>query len=153
MQEALAQAAQAEKAGEIPIGAVLVRHGVVLAAAHNTREQDKNPLEHAEIVALRLAAKAIGDWRLTDCTLYVTMEPCPMCLGALFQARVGRLVYGASDDKRLQETPDLLLASLSSRGTQSLTSNNHTLQITGGVLATECAQILKDFFAARRIEK
>jgi len=147
---ALDQAKLAACLGEVPIGAILVRGEQILAQTHNTREQTKNPLHHAEIQALEIAAKAQGDWRLNDCTLYVTLEPCPMCLGALFQARMARLVFGCFDEKREREflpgkniIPNL-------RGLESLTSNNHTLTITGGVIADECAQNLRDFFAERR---
>src|SRR5688572_28978876 len=105
MKAALAEAKAAFDAGEVPIGAVLVKNGTTLARAHNTREQSKNPLHHAEIQVLEEAARILGDWRLTDCELYVTVEPCPMCLGALFQARVGKLFFGCYDDKRAPEHP------------------------------------------------
>ncbi len=150
MSLALAQAKQAASLGEVPIGAIIVRGDQILAQTHNTREQTKNPLHHAEIQALEIAAKAQGDWRLNDCTLYVTLEPCPMCLGALFQARMDRLVFGCYDDKResgfMAEKP--IIANL--KGLTSLTSNNHTLSLTGGIRADECAKLLKDFFAERR---
>lgn len=158
MQKALGEAQLAAAQGEVPIGAVLVREGTLIAAAHNTREADQSPLEHAEIRVLRAGAKLLNNWRLIDCTLYVTLEPCPMCLGALFQARVGRVVFGAFDDKRLQDAAHLYLPSLKQRlfeaapaSELSLQSNNHTLCISGGILENDCAQILKDFFARRRI--
>ncbi len=152
MRRALALAEQAQACGEIPVGALLVKNGAVVAEAYNTREADGNPLHHAEIRVLSEAAKIWGDWRLSDCDLFVTLEPCPMCLGALFQARVRRLVFAAFDTKRLA-APDF--ASLQHRLTQpegagAMTVNNHTLQIRGGLLAKESAALLKDFFARRR---
>lgn len=97
MRLALEEADRALEQGEVPVGAVIVREGEVIARAHNTREQDKNPVGHAEINAIRQAAQALGDWRLTGCTLYVTLEPCGMCAGAIGQARLGRVVFGAYD--------------------------------------------------------
>lgn len=150
MSLALAQAKLAGSLGEVPIGAIIARGDQILAQTHNKREQTKNPLHHAEIQALEIAAKIQGDWRLNDCTLYVTLEPCPMCLGALFQARIGRLVFGCYDDKRESSfmAEKTLIPNL--KGLESLTSNNHTLSMTGGIMADECAKLLKDFFAERR---
>lgn len=154
MRAALNEAEHAAAAGEVPIGAVVVCGDKIIARAHNTREGGKNPLRHAEIAALEGAARVKGDWRLNDCDLYVTCEPCPMCLGALFQARVGRLVFGCSDDKRLSEPGAIphLLPSLDSvrEVPLRLKSNNHIIDIRGGVLAPACTALLKDFFAARR---
>lgn len=160
MHLALAEAERAATLGEVPVGAVVVLDDVVIASAYNTRECDKDPLAHAEIKALRIAAQKIGDWRLDACALYVTLEPCPMCLGALFQARVGELYFGAFDEKRAAQNVSAernALPSLQDRfGDTShesplrLTSNNHTLTILGGVLQTKCSALLKSFFKSRR---
>jgi tRNA(adenine34) deaminase len=152
MQEALHEAKLAFDAGEIPIGAVIVRQDQIIARAHNTRQQSRNPLHHAEIIVLEEAAKQIGDWRLNDCTLYVTLEPCPMCLGALFQARVGKLFFGCHDDKRDVTTfkNDLHRIFPNLKDTSELSSNNHSLAISGGILEIQCSKILKDFFASKR---
>lgn len=142
MRLALQEAAQAAAAGEAPIGAVIVRGGHVLAAAHNQREQLHDPTAHAEMIALTQAAAALRSWRLTGCTLYVTLEPCPMCAGAIVQARVPRVVYGAADPKA--GAVDSLYQLLSD------SRLNHSAEITRGVLAEECGQVLRDFFRARR---
>jgi tRNA(adenine34) deaminase len=142
MRLALAEAARAGELGEVPVGAVLVRDGVELARGHNRRESDADPTAHAEVVALRAAARAAGGWRLEGATLYVTLEPCAMCAGALVNARVARLVYAARDPKAgfcgtlgdITQDPRL----------------NHRLAVTAGVLAEECGQQLRVFFAARR---
>lgn len=142
MREALAEAKRAAAVGEVPIGAVVVRDGKVIARAHNRRELDQDPSAHAEFSALREAARTLGRWRLTDCTVYVTLEPCPMCAGLMVNARVGRCVYGAADPKggalgslyRLQDDRRL----------------NHTFPVTRGVLADECAALLKGYFASMR---
>lgn len=145
MQQALLEAQKAAVAEEVPIGAVLVRDGEIIARAHNTREQSRNPLNHAEMILLEQAGWQEGNWRLNDTTLYVTLEPCPMCLGALFQARVGRLVFGCADPKREQ---DSWFKNLNQEMT--LKANNHVLKITGGILEQECSVIMKDFFKSRR---
>ena len=142
MREALEEAAQAAEVGEVPVGAVVVHRGQVIARAHNRRELDQDPTAHAEILALRDAAEQLGAWRLEGCTLYVTLEPCFMCAGAVVNGRVERLVFGASDPKAgavgsLADVP----------GDQRL---NHRPEVRGGVLAEPCGQILRDFFAARR---
>lgn len=142
MQEALEEAEQAALVGEVPVGAVIVHRGQVIARAHNRRELDGDPTAHAEILALREAAEALGSWRLEGCTLYVTLEPCFMCAGAVVNGRVERLVFGAFDPKAgavgsLADVP----------GDQRL---NHRPEVTGGVLAEDCGRILKAFFAARR---
>jgi len=142
MQSALAEARLAASKGEVPIGAIIVQNEQVIARAHNLRETTKNPLHHAEILSLEAAAKHLGNWRLEDSIIYVTLEPCPMCLGALLQARVGTLVYGCDDDKLTNE----------SRKSQ-VSGNNHTIQIIRGIMKEECSQVLKDFFKARREEK
>lgn len=154
MNAALIEAQKAFEKNEVPIGAVVVCDNHIIARAHNTREQDKNPLHHAEIKALQVAAQKKQDWRLNDCDLYVTLEPCPMCLGALYQARVRKLIVGAMDPKREENvatqnlTPNLL--ELISQN-KKVFSNNHSLEeIVLGVLEEPCAQILKDFFKSRR---
>lgn len=147
MREALTEAKKATKKEEIPIGSLLVEEDRVIARAHNTREESKNPLHHAEMIVLEEAGKKVKDWRLNQTTLYVTVEPCLMCLGALLQARVGRLVFGCADPKRKGES-NLQIPSLSK--TSTLSANNHTLQITGGILEEECRHQLQDFFKTRR---
>jgi len=142
MELALRQAREAAVLGEAPIGAVLVYDGEVVAEAHNRRETDRDPVAHAELLAIRQAAQRLGRWRLSGCTLYVTLEPCLMCAGALVLARLDRLVYGAADPKagavvslyRVLEDERL----------------NHRVEVTGGVLAERCGALLSDFFRARR---
>ena len=142
MREALRQAARAEEAGEVPVGAVIVREGRIIARAFNQVEQLKDATAHAEMLALTQAEEIAGDWRLTDCTLYVTKEPCPMCAGAMVHTRLARVVFGASDPKggaaggaiNLLQFPTL----------------NHHCKITGGVREPECRMLLKDFFSAQR---
>ncbi|HEY2738933.1 MAG TPA: tRNA adenosine(34) deaminase TadA [Thermoanaerobaculia bacterium] len=142
MREALAEAERAAVIGEVPIGAVVVRGGEVIGRGHNRRETDGDPLAHAELLAIREAARWMGGWRLTECTLYCTLEPCPMCAGALVNSRVERLVYGAADPKagwcgtlgNLVQDPRL----------------NHRLEVTAGVLAEESAALLRGFFASLR---
>lgn len=142
MDRARSQAKAAADAGDVPVGAVVVRDGEVVAQAHNRREADQDPTAHAELLALREAAAATGSWRLEGCTLYVTLEPCPMCAGAVVLARVRELVFGASDPKAgavgsLYDIPrDPRL--------------NHLVEVTGGVLARECGADLTRFFRARR---
>ena len=161
MQQALEEARKAFDQGEIPIGAILACKDQVIARAHNTREQDKSPLSHAEIKVLQDGAKQKGDWRLNDCDLYVTLEPCPMCLGALFQARVGRLFVGALDQKRNETSGDSTspdfpgLSSFFKLSSEvgpyfKLSSNNHNLHVYFPILEKKCADILKDFFQGRR---
>jgi tRNA(adenine34) deaminase len=147
MQMALDQAQKAFDQGETPIGCVIVENNHIIATAFNTREQDKSPLAHAEIKALLLATQTKDNWRLTDATVYVTLEPCPMCLGAILQARVKNLVFGCTDEKR-QITTDTIFPSLKNKA--KLTDNNHTLTITGGILAKETSQLIQDFFKKRR---
>jgi len=142
MLEAIAEGRAAGEQGEVPVGAVLVVDGRIVARAHNLRETTGDPLAHAELLALQAGARALGSWRLDGATLYVTVEPCPMCAGALVQARVSRLVYGVRDfkagaagtlfdlvrDKRL----------------------NHRLEVTDGILEEECRSLMRDFFQQRR---
>ena len=145
MEEAIELARQAGKAGEIPVGSVVVRDGKILGRGLNTRESRRDPTLHAEIMALREAAHAIGNWRLENCTLYVTLEPCPMCAGALVQARIPELVFGCEDPKAgacgtLYDIPrDSRL--------------NHRILVRKGILREECARILRDFFQARRQQR
>jgi tRNA(adenine34) deaminase len=142
MRLALVEAAAAQAHDDVPIGAVVVRDGVVIARRHNERELTGDPTAHAEVLALRDAAAVVGHWRLLDCTLYVTLEPCVMCAGALVNARIGRVVYGATDPK--------------AGGVESLYQVctderlNHRPPVSSGVLGPECGALLKAFFAARR---
>ena len=142
MEIALEQAHRAREAEEVPIGAVIVKDRVLIAKAHNQVETLKDPTAHAEIIAITQAANAVGDWRLEDCTLYVTKEPCPMCAGAIVNSRIARVVWGADDPKRggaasrfsILESADL----------------NHRPEFTHGVSEELCSALLKDFFKARR---
>jgi tRNA(adenine34) deaminase len=142
MREALAEARRAAEIGDVPIGAVVVRGGEVIGRGYNRREADRDPLAHAELLAIREAARQMGGWRLTGCTLYSTLEPCPMCAGALVNSRIERLVYGAADPKagwcgtlgNLVQDPRL----------------NHRLEVTAGVLAEESTALLRGFFASLR---
>ena len=145
MEMALAQAEAAREIDEVPVGAVIVKDGVVLAAAHNGREQLRDPTAHAEMVAITQAAASIDSWRLERCTLYVTLEPCPMCAGAILQARVSHLVYGAEDPKAgaVNSLYQLL-------GDSRL---NHQVEVTRGVLADRCGRLLSDFFRQKRLLK
>ena len=142
MRMALTEAERAMEAEEVPVGAVIVRGNQVIAAAHNQRETLADPTAHAEMIAITQAASALGDWRLTECTLFVTLEPCPMCAGAILQARIPHVVFGALDPKAGSVTS--LYQLLEDRRL------NHTASVTGGVLAEECGRLLRDFFAAQR---
>ena len=142
MQEALGEARAAAAGGEVPIGAVLVHDGKILARSGNRTIRDNDPTAHAEMVVLREAARLLGNYRLADTTLYVTIEPCSMCAGAIIQARVPRLVYGADDPK-----------GGAVRSCFEILSNprlNHQVEVTAGILAADCATILQSFFAERR---
>ncbi|MBE3126086.1 MAG: tRNA adenosine(34) deaminase TadA [Acidobacteria bacterium] len=141
MKAALQEAAKAAMAGEVPVGAVVVRAGRIVARGHNKPIENSDPTAHAEIVALRKAAGKAGNYRLPDCDLYVTVEPCAMCLGALVQARIRRLVFGALDPKA---------GAVSSIMKFPFERANHRPEIVGGILADECAKRLRDFFRARR---
>ncbi|HYK35129.1 tRNA adenosine(34) deaminase TadA [Alloacidobacterium sp.] len=142
MQEALEEARLAAAAREVPIGAVVVKQGKIIARGQNRVLRDVDPTAHAEIVAIRAAAYAIGNYRLLDCELYVTLEPCAMCAGAMIHARLARIVYGAADPKagavgsvlEVMNHPKL----------------NHKMPVTAGILGEECGAILKDFFRTRR---
>lgn len=142
MREALAEARAAAAVGEVPIGAVVVRAGEIVARAHNRRELDQDPSAHAEFLALCAAAQALGRWRLFDCTVYVTLEPCCMCAGLMVNARVGRCVYGATDVKAGA------LGSLYDLNADSRL--NHRFNVTAGVLADECREVLSGYFAGLR---
>lgn len=142
MRLALALAREAARLGEVPVGAVVLCEGRLVAQAYNLRETLEDPTAHAERVALTLAGRALGSWRLDGCTLYVTLEPCPMCAGAIILSRLQRVVYGADDPKagacrslyRLVDDPRF----------------NHRAEVVGGVLADECGQVLREFFRERR---
>ena len=142
MREALDEAEKAFAKGEVPIVAVIVKDGEVIARTHNLRETFHDPTAHAEILAIRMAGESLGGWRLSGTTLYVTVEPCPMCAGALVQARVDRLVYGAEDPKgwagkavaEIADNPGL----------------NHRVEIIGGIMEEECREIMRRFFQERR---
>jgi tRNA(adenine34) deaminase len=142
MRAAIAEADRAAALGEVPIGAVVVRGSEVVGRGHNRREVDRDPLAHAEMLAIAEAARALGGWRLVGCTMYVTLEPCAMCAGALVNSRVERLVFGAADPKAgycgslgdLVRDPRL----------------NHRLEVAGGVLAEECGRLLSAFFQGLR---
>jgi tRNA(adenine34) deaminase len=141
-QEALAEARAGAAAGEVPIGAVLVHNGTILARSGNRTIRDCDPTAHAEIIVLREAARLLGNYRLAEATLYVTIEPCSMCAGAIVQARVPRLVYGADDPKggAVRSCFEIL----------SHQRLNHQVEVTGGILAADCAAIIQSFFAERR---
>jgi tRNA(adenine34) deaminase len=142
MARALELAREARNMGEVPVGALVARGGRIIAQAHNLRETLHDPTAHAERLALTWAGQAVGTWRLDECTLYVTLEPCAMCAGAIVHSRIARLVYGAVDPKagaceslfRLVSDPRL----------------NHRVPVTSGVLAVECGEVLKEFFQERR---
>ncbi len=142
MQMALSEAKAAYAAQEVPVGAVIVRNGAIIASAHNQREMLHDPTAHAEMIAITQAAEAMGDWRLQDCILYVTLEPCPMCAGAIVQSRLPCIVYGTTDPKAgachslFNITQDERL--------------NHRAEVLGGVLEQECKSILQEFFREQR---
>ena len=143
MKEALKQAKKAYALGEVPIGCVIVHEGKIIGRGYNRRNTDKNTLAHAEITAINKASKVIGDWRLEECTLYVTLEPCQMCAGAIVQARIPEVVMGCMNPKagcagsilNILEMPQF----------------NHQVKVTRGILEAECSQILKTFFEELRI--
>lgn len=145
MTEALRQATRAYQQGEVPVGAVIVREGRIIARAYNQVELLKDATAHAEMLALTMAESVVGDWRLTDCTLYVTKEPCPMCAGAVVHCRLNRVVFGAPDPKGG--------AAGSAVNLLQFPTLNHRCEISGGVRAEDCAGLLRSFFAERRAEK
>jgi tRNA(adenine34) deaminase len=142
MNEALALARQAAAAGEVPVGAVVVKDGAVIGRGHNHPVAAHDPTAHAEVVAMRDAAAHLGNYRLVDCALYVTLEPCTMCAGAIMHARLGRVVYGAADPKAgaCGSVVNLFAES----------RLNHHAVVVGGVMADEAGKLLQDFFSARR---
>lgn len=142
MADALILAREAAAAGDVPVGAVIVRDGRVIARGANRTVRDQDPTGHAEIIAIRAAAQALGSWRLEGCTLFVSLEPCAMCAGAIVLARLTRVVFGAWDEKAgmAGSVGDLL------RHPQL----NHRPEVTGGVMAEECGALLREFFGARR---
>src|SRR5579863_7154976 len=144
MLQAIGEAKRAEAIGEVPIGCVVVDDlsGQIIGRGHNRRETDRDPTAHAEMLALREAARVRGHWRLIDCTLYVTLEPCPMCAGALVNARVPRLIYGC-DDPKAGAVKTLFQLCQDAR-------LNHRVDVQAGVMAEQCAQLLQDFFRAQR---
>jgi tRNA(adenine34) deaminase len=142
MREALRQAKRAFEAEEVPVGAVIVREGRIIARSYNQVELLKDATAHAEMLAITQAEEAVGDWRLNDCTLYVTKEPCPMCAGAIVHARLGRVVFGASDIKAG--------AAGSVMNLLQFPSLNHHSEITSGVREADCRALLQSFFAAQR---
>ena len=145
MQQAMSLARRAAELDEVPVGAIVVRNGEVIAEAHNLRERDQDPTAHAELIAMRMASEKLGSWRLEGCTVYVTLEPCAMCAGAMVLARIERCVYGCTDPKGgflgtlgdLSAHPDL----------------NHRFEVTPGVRAEECADELRSFFRRLRASR
>lgn len=145
MREALRQAGKAEKLDEVPIGCVLVKEGKIIARGYNRRNTDKNTLSHAELNAIRRASRKEGDWRLEECTMYITLEPCQMCAGAIVQARIPRVVIGSMNAKAGCAGSVLNLLQME--------QFNHQVEITRGVLEEECSAMLSDFFRRLRIKK
>ncbi|MEG2500089.1 MAG: tRNA adenosine(34) deaminase TadA [Oscillospiraceae bacterium] len=141
MRLAINEAQKAAAMGEVPIGAVIVRNGEVISTAHNTRECEKNATHHAELLAIDAACKVLGGWRLMDCELYVTLEPCPMCAGAIINSRIKRVIYGAKDVKA---------GCCGSVANLFAMPFNHEPRLQSGVLESECTQLLQSFFAALR---
>ncbi|MBQ0102132.1 MAG: tRNA adenosine(34) deaminase TadA [Firmicutes bacterium] len=144
MLEAIEEAKEAAKIGEAPIGAVIVRNGEIVGRGHNRRETGKNALYHAEITAIDSACRALGGWRLPGCTMYVTLEPCPMCAGAIINSRIERVVFGAYDAKAGSVGSVVNLFDL---------PYNHKPELLGGVMEKECASLLSDFFSELRKKK
>ena len=142
MSEALKEAREAFELDEVPIGAVIVHNNEIIARGYNRRNTDKNPLMHAEIIAINEAAKVIGDWRIEDCTIYVTVEPCPMCSGAIVQARIPNVVYGAPNPKAGCGGSVINLLQMEKL--------NHRCSVKSGVLEDECRAIMKEFFSRFR---
>lgn len=144
VRSAIEAARIAEENGDVPIGAVIVHQNQIIAKAYNQRQQLQDPTAHAEIIALTQAAAAVGNWRLHGCTMYVTLEPCPMCAGALVLSRMDRLVYGC-DDPKAGACGSLYNIVADDR-------LNHRLEVSSGILAEECTEQLQDFFQRRRVE-
>ena len=137
MKEALRLAQCAAQNGEVPVGAVIVKDSEIIATGANRRESDKSPTAHAEILAIQEASKALGSWRLDGCTLYVTLEPCPMCMGAIINSRIGKVVFGAFD---------LKAGACGSVVNLNKYAFNHHPEVIGGIMEDECGEILTDFF-------
>ncbi|MBO4355779.1 MAG: tRNA adenosine(34) deaminase TadA [Clostridia bacterium] len=144
MAEAIKEAIKAKEAGEVPVGAVIVKNGTVIAGGHNRRETEKNALYHAEIEAIDHACKVLGGWRLPGCSLYVTLEPCPMCAGAIINSRIERVVYGCKDTKA---------GSIESIISINDYPYNHKFDFTSGILEEECSSLLTDFFTELRNQR
>ena len=142
MKEAIRQAHKAWKLQEVPIGCVIVKDGKIIARGYNRRNTDKNTLAHAELQAIRKASRAVGDWRLEDCTMYITLEPCQMCAGAIVQARIPRVVIGSRNPKAGCAGSILNLL--------NIPEFNHQVELTEGVLGEECSAMLTDFFRELR---
>ena len=145
LKEALKQAKKASKIGEVPIGCVIVQDGQIIARGYNRRNTDKTTLAHAELAAIKKASKVVGDWRLEDCTLYVTLEPCQMCAGAIVQARMKRVVAGAMNPKAGCAGSILNLLQVE--------RFNHQVEFDHGVLEEECSKVLQEFFKQLRKKK
>jgi tRNA(adenine34) deaminase len=145
MREALKEAARAALKGEVPVGAVIVWEGKIIGRAHNLTEKKQSVLTHAEMGVLARASRKLGNWRLADCDLYVTLEPCTMCAGAIVLSRIRRLVFGAPDPKAG--------AVISTAQVMDNWKLNHRVQISDGILKEECSRVLKDFFRALRAKK
>jgi len=145
MQLAIEEAKKAQAIGEVPIGAIIVYENEVIASGYNTRETSQKTLSHAELIAIQQANERIGSWRLEDCTLYVTLEPCPMCAGAIVQSRIKRVVYGAADPK----------AGCAGTLMNLLTEDrfNHQVDVTKGILELRCSSMLSNFFQRLRERK
>ncbi|MBR5139482.1 MAG: tRNA adenosine(34) deaminase TadA [Clostridia bacterium] len=144
MSEAIELARNAAEIDEVPVGAIIVRDGEIIARAYNRRQTDKCATAHAEILAIEEACRRLGGWRLPRAVMYVTLEPCPMCAGALINARVERVVYGASD---------IRFGAMGSLFDISKMELNHKIEVTAGVLAEECRTMLSDYFKAKRVKK
>ncbi len=139
MVKALSLAKKASSEGEVPIGAIIVKNGEIVARAYNKRNKEKNALYHAELLAISKACKKLGDWRLSDCDMFVTVVPCPMCAGAIVNSRLKKVYYGASNEN--QELFETII---------SKSDLNHTLEAEGGVMERECGFLMKEFFSDRR---
>ena len=145
MREAIKQAKKAEDLDEVPIGCVIVHEGKIIARGYNKRNTMKSTLAHAELLAIRKACKKLGDWRVEECTMYITLEPCQMCAGAIVQARIPRVVIGASNKKAGCAGSIINLLQME--------QFNHQVELTKGVLEEECSEMMKDFFRAMRKKK
>ncbi len=143
MRAALAEAEKAKKKGEVPIGAVVVYRGKIIGRGYNLRTKLQRASAHAEMRAIDKACKKLRSWRLPDCEIYITLEPCPMCMGAILNARIDRVYFGAYEQKGKSLTNELAAANLL----------NHTVEVTGGVLQEECAAVLSSFFAEMRLRE